>query len=177
MGAVGVQLGAVVGGDRGGRRLEGGAQRRGNAIPGGRQIVGRHPQPVDRDPVEPLGELAQSGVSAVPHLGEDGPHRLLGPVVARRRRGEPPGQVAGDPPQVESGEQARHGSDETTGVSTNAELSSAATLLADLTARITAIAEGLQGDERDALADGLFEVERALGNAQRRLNRLVETAD
>lgn len=58
---------------------------------------------------------------------------------------------------------------------TYAELSSAATVLGELTARLAAIADGLVGDERDALAEGLFEVERSLGNAHRRLNRLLDT--
>jgi hypothetical protein len=61
-------------------------------------------------------------------------------------------------------------------VSTHAELSSAATVLDELRARIATIADGLTGAERDALVDGLFEVERHLGNAHRRLARLVTSS-
>ena len=56
-----------------------------------------------------------------------------------------------------------------------AELSSLATALDELTHRITAIAESLAGTVRDDVAAGLFDVERALGAARRRLTRLVET--
>ena len=61
-------------------------------------------------------------------------------------------------------------------MSTHAELSSVATVLDEMRARIAGIADGLTGAERDALSDGLFEVERHLGNAQRRLVRLLEAA-
>lgn len=54
-----------------------------------------------------------------------------------------------------------------------AQLASAATSLEDLTARVTATAERLlaQGEEGDA-AD-LFDVERALRNAGRRLDTVL----
>jgi hypothetical protein len=57
---------------------------------------------------------------------------------------------------------------------TTAELSSLATALEDLSARVTSIAEGLSGTERDGTAVELYEVERALGEAQRRLARVLE---
>jgi len=53
-----------------------------------------------------------------------------------------------------------------------AELSSLTTALADLARRITALAEQCAGTESDDLSQGLFEVERTLGEAQRRLDRL-----
>jgi hypothetical protein len=55
-----------------------------------------------------------------------------------------------------------------------AELSSLATGLDELTARLSAIADRLNGTEHDLMAHELFEVERALAAAQRRLARLVE---
>ena len=59
-------------------------------------------------------------------------------------------------------------------MSAYAELSSVATALDELAQRVAAIGEGLQGPERDALAADLFEVERALGNAARRLSRALD---
>ena len=56
-----------------------------------------------------------------------------------------------------------------------AELSSLATALDELAGRVTAIAERLSGGDRDDVAVELFEVERALGGARRRLGRLLES--
>ena len=58
-----------------------------------------------------------------------------------------------------------------------AELSSLATALDELARRITAIAEALAGTASDDVAAGLFDVERALGAARRRLARLVDARD
>lgn len=54
-----------------------------------------------------------------------------------------------------------------------AELASAATTLDELTARITAAAERLLADGAESEAVALFEVERALRNASRRLAKVV----
>ncbi len=59
-------------------------------------------------------------------------------------------------------------------MSTLAELSSVATGLEEMARRITVIVEGLTGDEAEALTADLFEVERALGTASRRLSRLLD---
>jgi hypothetical protein len=59
-------------------------------------------------------------------------------------------------------------------MSTHAELSSASSLLDELLTRVRALGEGLNALERDRLANDLFEVERTLGAARRRLVRLVE---
>ena len=59
-------------------------------------------------------------------------------------------------------------------VSARAELSSVATALDELARRVAAIGEGLTGAERDALSADLFEVERALGNASRRLGKALD---
>ena len=55
-----------------------------------------------------------------------------------------------------------------------AELSSLATALTDLTRRLTTIAERRGGgQEPDEIGVRLFEVERSLRDAQRRLERVV----
>jgi hypothetical protein len=50
-----------------------------------------------------------------------------------------------------------------------AELSSLTTALDELTGRVAAIAEPLAGTDDDSLASALFEVERSLREAVRRL--------
>ena len=61
------------------------------------------------------------------------------------------------------------------GMSAHAELSSVATALEEMEQRIAAIANGLVGAEREELSADLFEVERALGAAARRLSRALGT--
>jgi hypothetical protein len=56
-----------------------------------------------------------------------------------------------------------------------AELSSLSTVLDELAQRVTSLVDGLSGAERDELSSDLREVERALGTAQRRLHRLLDT--
>ncbi len=58
-------------------------------------------------------------------------------------------------------------------MSARAELSSVATALEELAHRVATIGEALTGEERDALRSDLFEVERALGTASRRLSRAL----
>lgn len=55
-----------------------------------------------------------------------------------------------------------------------AELSSVATRLHELVGQVGSIADALAGDDRDALGPELFEVERALRSAERRLNRALD---
>ena len=59
---------------------------------------------------------------------------------------------------------------------TGAELSSLATALDELTQRITAMADDAASQQRDDVASELFEVERALTGASRRLMKVVETS-
>ena len=59
-------------------------------------------------------------------------------------------------------------------MSPRAELSSITTALDDLAGRVTRIAESSTGTDLDWLATDLFEVERRLGEARRRLNTVVE---
>ncbi|MDQ6615958.1 MAG: hypothetical protein M3083_14785 [Actinomycetota bacterium] len=59
-------------------------------------------------------------------------------------------------------------------MSARAELSSVATALDELARRVANIGEHLTGAERDALSADLLEVERALGNAVRRLSRALD---
>jgi hypothetical protein len=58
-------------------------------------------------------------------------------------------------------------------MTSRAELSSVATGLEEMAARITRIAESLVGDDRDLVGPELFEVERSLRAANRRLGRLL----
>jgi len=55
-----------------------------------------------------------------------------------------------------------------------ASLSSLSTALDDLTARVTGLADGLQGSPREDVAADLYEVERSLQAASRRLRSLLE---
>jgi hypothetical protein len=62
-------------------------------------------------------------------------------------------------------------------MSVRAELSSVATSLDELQGRISRIAEGLSSEERQVVGPDLFEVERALRSARRRVSRIVDSAD
>jgi hypothetical protein len=53
------------------------------------------------------------------------------------------------------------------------QLSSVSTALSELTARIAELGEELSGERRDDLAGALFEIERSLTTAGRRLEQLV----
>ncbi len=54
-----------------------------------------------------------------------------------------------------------------------AELSALATTLDDVSARVTAAAERFRSSPREDVAQGLYEVERALLGASRRLERVL----
>jgi len=54
------------------------------------------------------------------------------------------------------------------------ELSSVATALSELTGRVGDLAESLSSEARDDLATALYEVERSLGAAARRLQTMVD---
>ncbi len=56
--------------------------------------------------------------------------------------------------------------------SDRAELSALATTLEDLTTRITAMADRFRGTARGDVADNLYEVERSLLTAARKLDRV-----
>ena len=53
------------------------------------------------------------------------------------------------------------------------QLSSVSTALNELTTRIAELAEDLSGSHREDVANALFEVERSLTTAARRLDQLV----
>lgn len=55
-----------------------------------------------------------------------------------------------------------------------AELSSITTVLADLLGRVVEVADRWRAVERDDVAGDLYEVERALRSAQRRIGRAVK---
>jgi hypothetical protein len=54
-----------------------------------------------------------------------------------------------------------------------AELSALATSIEEVTRRVTAAADRLRGTPRDDIANGLYEVERSLLTAGRKLERVV----
>jgi DNA/RNA-binding domain of Phe-tRNA-synthetase-like protein len=58
-------------------------------------------------------------------------------------------------------------------MSISPQLSSVSTALTELTKRIASLAESLSGSERDDVAGALFEVERSLKTASRRLDKVV----
>ena len=60
--------------------------------------------------------------------------------------------------------------------SDDAELSSISTALDELRSRITTLAERNAGRDDESVAQGLFDVERTLGEALRRLTRLATGA-
>jgi hypothetical protein len=57
-------------------------------------------------------------------------------------------------------------------MSRNAELSSLVTALDELVARVSGLADELTGEARDVVGPELYEVERSLRAAQRRLSGL-----
>jgi len=59
-------------------------------------------------------------------------------------------------------------------MSAGPQLSSVATALAEMTERITGIAGEFAGTEREDIATTLYEVERSLQAASRRLEKLVD---
>ncbi|HET6916862.1 MAG TPA: hypothetical protein VFH56_12300 [Acidimicrobiales bacterium] len=59
-------------------------------------------------------------------------------------------------------------------MSARAELSSVSTGVEELLKRVTEIADGLAGVERNLVGPDLYEVERSLRSAQRRLRRIVD---
>ena len=58
-------------------------------------------------------------------------------------------------------------------MSLSPQLSSVSTALAELTDRVSGLAEELSGSHRDDVATSLFEIERSLRTAARRLDQLV----
>ena len=59
-------------------------------------------------------------------------------------------------------------------MSAGAQLSSVSTALSEMTQRVTDIADSLSGTDRDDVATVLYEVERSLATATRRLEKAVD---
>jgi len=59
----------------------------------------------------------------------------------------------------------------------SAELSSITTVLSDLQTRVVEVADRWRAIERDDVAGDLYDVERSLRNAQRRIRRAVQGFD
>lgn len=62
-------------------------------------------------------------------------------------------------------------------MSAASQLSSMSTSLNELTGRLTALAEELSGTDQDNVASSLYEVERSLEAASRRLDQLLTEID
>jgi uncharacterized protein YukE len=60
-------------------------------------------------------------------------------------------------------------------VTSAAQLSSIQTSLSELAASVTSMADGFTGTAREDLAVALYEVERNLNTASRRLERIVDS--
>jgi hypothetical protein len=60
-------------------------------------------------------------------------------------------------------------------MSARAELSSVSSRLDELVGRVENLVEQLSGPERDAVTADLYEVERSLRSAQRRLRRVIDS--
>jgi hypothetical protein len=76
--------------------------------------------------------------------------------------------AAADPPGIRIGENAE--------MRPTAELSSITTVLEEVGRRVAGIADDYQAAKRGDLAADLYEVERAIASATRRLNRITASA-
>jgi hypothetical protein len=177
-----VELLAVVGEDVGPGRLQGLPQQRGQVGEGGLEVGRRHPQGLGPDAVEALGEVAHGLVTPLADLGEEGLHlgdrRLgggVGPGDGRAVVGRARGAAQVESPEHEGSMlRAPMGNDRTGMDDPRPELSSVSTALDDLTKRLSAMADASAGGDEN-LAIELFEIERSLRGAQRRLSRLVSS--
>ena len=100
-------------------------------------------------------------------------------VLADLRGRQKRGRVPRDATQVyppQQGRLGRQGHRDHDGIpmTSRAELSSLATGLRDLIERVTSIADGLGDAERDSIGSELFEVERSLKAAERRMGRVLD---
>src|SRR5207253_8248341 len=129
-------------------------------------------QLVDAHPVKALGVLAQGGVAALLHVDEDLAHGLDGRRPAQVGAGQAVTDVGSGAAEIETGEHRDDGRPVPSGqpsgrpspmASDDAELSSITTALDELRRRITTLAERNAGSDDEALAQGLFDVERTLG--------------
>ncbi len=166
--------------------LQGGAHIRSDLLQGSCHLGRSDAQVVDLGAVEPGSELPQSGVTARPHVGQQSPHLVDGRVDLGLGPGQPGAQVSAHTPEVES---PQHGARlrgpperSETGLLTGhtgamsldvAQLSSLSTALDDLTQRIATFADALDGAPREDVAADLYEVERNLQAAARRLRTLL----
>ena len=158
---------------------------------GGPQLLGRHVDAVDFGPVEASGELPKGRVAPGPDVLDDGAH-------GRRRlvAGDPrPGQIGrgiGQAASVQHGEKLlrRHdrphgthdvhrrsrssgaGARQAPMTGHQAQLASLSTALDELTERVTATADEVKAEDEELALD-LYEVERSLRAAGRRLGSVV----
>ena len=161
--------------DAGSRRLERLPQQRRDGGQSGVELFLRNPDVIDFHAIEPLAHAAQGVVAAIAHRVEDRPHLGDGRLGGGRRPGQLRSQVVGDAAQVEPGEHGNiHRTDAYDPLMAHyAELTSVATTLTELTQRVTAMADDATTAKDDAIASELYEAERALRAATRRLQKLA----
>jgi hypothetical protein len=180
MASVGMDLGPVVGGDVVVSDLERFSQPGGDLVQGSSQISVRDAQLVNANPVESFRQSLKGPIATGPNLGEYAAHALdRHGVVHDMGSREQPARILGGTPQVNAGQCGRceaggHRVHDGTCMTTRAELSSVATRLDELLSRVTAIAEELLGPDREVVGPELYEVERTLRSAQRRLSRILD---
>ena len=168
--------------DVGGRQLERPTQRRRNALERSLAVGFRDREVVDVDSVESFRELADRVVAARSDIRQDRPYGLDHLGRARHRRPRQGRLEVGHPPEVEPREhpatvlsaasRPRRGNAQRMN-SERAQLAPLATALDELTQRITVLAESFAGDNDDQLSTELFEIERSLQQAARRLERVI----
>ncbi|MEY2458736.1 MAG: hypothetical protein QOG30_566, partial [Acidimicrobiaceae bacterium] len=137
---------------------------------------------VDVDAVEAPGELADGIVAPLSDLRKDGPYRLHDP---RFPHGCGPRQGGGEVRDTSEVEPRKHPATVLSAAfaprrgnssrmdQDRAQLAPVATALDELTQRITVLAESYTATKDDQVATELYEIERSLQQAARRLDRLV----
>ena len=134
------------------------------------------------DPVEAQGVLGDGGVAPLSHVGDDGGDGGDGLLAGEDGAGQQGAQVAGPTAEVEHPEGGRrHGPGRLPAgvagranippVSAAAELSSIGTALEELRVRVDGLADELRGGADEDAAYDLYDVERNLRAATRRINK------
>jgi hypothetical protein len=166
-------LGLVIRPDVAGGHLERGSQVGRDPV---QRALGRHPRRGQVAAVEAQRELSHGGVAPGADGGQDRLHRLQRLVAAGGRARELDRRASAQIEPVEH--RSRLGAVcrvDRAHMAAGPELSSINTQLATLVERLSGLAEGLSGSQREDAANALYEVERLLESAQRRLEQVVDS--
>jgi hypothetical protein len=181
-------LGLVVRGDLLGRGFERGQDISGDSTFRSLDLRRVNSGGDELNTIKPLGEFPKRVVAAGFHCGQDLAHGIDRAVGWRNGSGQPFGDVADKSAEVDTGKHphtlaapvcasgeftrqtARMNSDA-------AELSSLTTVVADVAARVGKLAENRSDDPDDPLVGRLYEIERALITAERRLRSTSRDLD